>query len=111
MLFGGTLLIAGVITMAAGVVLMSFMETLWQFYGAMIIIAVGTSSAGGQVGLAATATWFERRRARAKSVMTLGGGLAGPLVIGVAWWVDLAGWRGALRIIGLLVLIGVFVTR
>jgi len=98
-------LLAGVVTMALGVFAMSFMQTLWQFYGAMVIIAVGTSSAGGQVGLAATATWFERRRGRAMSVMTLGGGIAGTLVIGVAWLVDLAGWRGALRIIGIVVLL------
>lgn len=101
-------LLGGVVTMCLGVFLMSFMETLWQFYGAMVIIAIGTSAAGGQVGLAATATWFERRRGRAMSIMTLGGGIAGTLVIGVAWLVDLAGWRGALRIIGLLVLMVCF---
>lgn len=98
-------LIGGIGLMALGVVMMSFMENLWQFYLAMIVIALGTSSAGGQVGMVATATWFERRRARAISVMTLGGGVAGTLVVGVAWLVDAAGWRGALRWMGLIVVL------
>ena len=53
-----------------------------------------------------------RRRARAISVMTLGGGVAGTLVVGVAWLVDAAGWRGALRWMGLIVvLLGVPLNR
>ena len=95
----------GIVIMACGVILMSFMDALWQFYATMILIAIGTSSAGGQVGMVATASWFERRRARALSVMTLGGGLAGMLVVGVAWLVDATGWREALRWMGLVILL------
>jgi len=95
----------GIVLMSSGIVLMSYMDTLWQFYATMILIAIGTSSAGGQVGMVATASWFERRRARALSVMTLGGGLAGTLVVGVAWLVDVAGWREAMRWMGLIVLV------
>jgi len=98
-------LVTGIFVMAAGVFLMSFMQALWQFYVTMIIIALGTSAAGGQVGLVATATWFEQRRGRAMSLMTLGGGLAGTLVVGIAWLVEAAGWRGALRWLGLMVLV------
>jgi len=83
--------------MALGLVFMSVMENLWQFYAAMIVIAFGTSAAGGQVGMLATATWFERRRSRAMSIMTTGGGFAGLLVVGVAALVDATGWRPALR--------------
>ena len=39
------------------------------------------------------------------SMMTLGGGLAGLLVVGIAQLVEFAGWRGALRWIGLMVLV------
>jgi MFS family permease len=98
-------LTAGIGVMALGVVLLSYTESLWQFYATMIIIAIGTSSAGGQVGMVATASWFERRRGRALSVMTLGGGLAGTLVAGVAWLVDATGWRNALRWMGLIVFV------
>jgi MFS family permease len=94
-------LVVGIIIAAAGVLAMSVMQSLWQFYVAMFVIAIGTSSAGGQVGLAAIATWFRARRARAMSIMTLGGGLGGVLVVGVAWLVDAFGWRWALRVLAL----------
>lgn len=97
----GRVLVVGIVVAAAGVIAMSFMQTLWQFYVAMFVIALGTSSAGGQVGLAAIATWFRVRRARAMSFMTLGGGLGGVLVVGVAALVDELGWRWALRILAL----------
>ena len=86
-------LLAGIVTMCVGVLLMSYMQSLWQFYASMVIIALGTSSAGGQVGLVATASWFERRRATAMSVMTLGGGLAGLFVVFIAMLVEALGWR------------------
>jgi MFS family permease len=94
-------LFAGILVTAAGVLLMSFMTAIWQFYAAMLVIALGTSSAGGQVGLAAIATWFRDRRSRAMSFMTLGGGLGGVLVVGVAWLVEEFGWRSALRLLAL----------
>ena len=75
----------------------------------MLVIAVGTSSAGGQVSLAAIATWFRVRRARAMSLMTLGGGMGGVLVVGVAWLVEGLGWRWALRVMALAMLtLGLF---
>ena len=98
-------LLFGLALVSAGVVAMSFMATLWQFYLVMGVIAVGTSASGGQVGLVAIATWFEERRARAMSVMTVGGGIAGLLVVGVAALVESLGWRGALRTLALMILV------
>ncbi|MBM3139201.1 MAG: MFS transporter [Chloroflexi bacterium] len=97
----GRVLLVGIVVAAAGVLLMSFMQEIWQFYAAMLIIALGTSAAGGQVGLAAIATWFRARRATAMSFMTLGGGVGGLLVVVVAWLVEGFGWRWALRVLAL----------
>ena len=91
-------LLFGVASAAAGVLLISFMSDLWQFFLGMVLIAVGTSSASGHVGLVATATWFDRRRGRALSVLTLGGATAGMLTVGAGWLVDELGWRVALRV-------------
>ncbi|MEX2032845.1 MAG: MFS transporter, partial [Dehalococcoidia bacterium] len=74
-------IIAGVVVSTGGALMMSFIQEIWHFYMAMIIIACGTSAAGGQVGLAAIATWFETKRALAMSFMTVGGGLGGLLVV------------------------------
>lgn len=97
-------MVAGVVVASVGVLLMSYIQTIWHFYAAMIVIAIGTSAAGPQVGMSAVATWFERRRGRAMALTTVGGGLGGLLVVAVAWLVDLAGWRDALRIEALIML-------
>lgn len=91
------IVLGGVYIAAAGVLAMSYTQNIWQFDLAMIVIAIGSSGAGGQAGLAAIATWFERRRSAAMSVSTLGGGLGGVAVIGIAWLVEEWGWRIALR--------------
>ncbi|MEI6136652.1 MAG: MFS transporter [Chloroflexota bacterium] len=101
-------MIGGVLVAVAGVLGLSFIQNILQFYIAMIVIAIGSSACGGQAGLVAIATWFDRRRALAMSISTLGGGVAGILVVGIAWLVEEFGWRIALRVlvVGML-LIGV----
>ena len=94
-------ILGGIVISACGVFLMSMIQEIWHFYAVMIVIAFGASAAGGQVGLAAIATWFEVRRASAMSVMTLGGGLGGLLVVVIAWLVEQFGWRDALRMLAL----------
>ena len=59
----------------------------------------GGSACGGQVGLVVTATWFRARRATAMSLLTLGGGLAGLLVVPMAMLIEAIGWRDGLRVI------------
>ena len=102
-------LFTGIAIAAAGVLGMSYMQELWQFYLVMIVVALGTSAAGGQVGLTAISTWFHERRAFAMSLMTLGGGLGGVLVVGVGALVEAVGWRWALRVLALLMLVIGFV--
>ena len=46
-------ILGGIVITAIGVLLLSFIQELWQFYAVMIFIAIGTSSAGGQVSVAA----------------------------------------------------------
>jgi MFS family permease len=103
-------LIGGIVLTAIGVVGMSYMQSLLHFYIAMFVIAFGVSACGGPVGMVATATWFQRRRSTALSMMTVGGGISGLFVVVIAWLVDSLGWRDALRVMGLLIiLVGSFV--
>lgn len=89
---------AGIGMTCVGVLGMSYIQNIWQFYAVMVVIAIGGSASGGQAGIVAIATWFERRRSLAMSLMTVGGGLGGLLVVGIAALVDEFGWRVALRI-------------
>lgn len=95
----------GLVVAASGVVGLSFIQNLWQFYVGMIIIACGTSACGGQVGMTSIATWFHARRTAAMSYMALGGGFGGVLVVGVAWLVQTYGWRMSLRLMGLIIIV------
>ena len=104
-------LFAGVIVSSLGVFGLSYMKNLWQFYFGMFVIALGVSASGGPVGQVATAMWFDRRRARALSYLTVGGAVAGLGVPVVAWLVETAGWRDALRYLAFAILVvGMFST-
>ncbi len=102
-------LVVGVVVSAAGVLLLSLMQALWQFYATMLVLSVGMGAVGGQVGITATATWFRRRRARAIGLVILGPGFAGLFVAGVGALVEGLGWRAALRVLcAIFVVVGVF---
>ncbi len=104
-------LLSGTVVSALGVFGMSYMQNLWQFYFAMVVIAFGVSASGGPVGMVAAATWFDRKRSQAISYLTVGGGVAGLGVPVVAWLVETLGWRDSLRVLALtILLVGLFVT-
>ena len=97
-------LMVGIFVTGGGILAMSYTQNIWQFYAAMVVIALGGSASGGGSGIVAIATWFDRRRALAMSLMTVGGGIGGVLVVGIAALVEAYGWRGALRLLALAIL-------
>ncbi len=96
-------IIGGILFVIIGVVLLSFMTSQIHFIISMILIAFGISAASGPVGTVAATTWFEKRRARALSFLSVGGAGAGMMALPVAWLVDEVGWRLALRITAVIV--------
>ena len=98
-------IIFGIIFVIIGVMLLSFMTSQIQFVISMLFIAFGISAASGPVGTVAATTWFEKRRARALSFLSVGGAGAGMMALPVAWLVDEVGWRLALRITAIIVLV------
>jgi MFS family permease len=84
---------AGVLLIGAGFLLLSGIDSLAAFYGAFVVIALGSSFCGFFPLNVSIIYWFERRRARALSIIGLGaafGGIAVPLV---AWSLTAFGWR------------------
>jgi MFS family permease len=90
------LMVIGVILVSIGFVLLSQVQTLLAFYGAIVVIAIGMSAAGGPVGMVAIAHWFRKRRGTAMAMMTVGAGSSGVMVLVLAGLISLLGWRGAL---------------
>ncbi|NBX55057.1 MAG: MFS transporter [Betaproteobacteria bacterium] len=83
----------GVVVFAIGFFMLSQLQTLTGFYVSAITMAIGASLCGYFPLTVAIIHWFERHRARALSLLSLGlalGGLAVPLV---AWSMHSFGWR------------------
>src|SRR5690349_19961153 len=83
----------GIVVFGLGLLLLSRTDTLLEFYGAFLVIAVGASCCGLFPINVALMHWFERWRARALSSMSIGLALGGISVPLVAWSLQNYGWR------------------
>jgi sugar phosphate permease len=99
------LMVLGIILCSVALFLLSYMQNIFHFYLFMLLMALGGSTAGGQVTLVSTVSWFEQKRARALALATAGGTLGGLLVVVVAVLVESMGWREALRVMALVLLL------
>jgi sugar phosphate permease len=73
--------------------LLSQIDSLFSFYGAFIVVALGASLAGFFPINVALIHWFERKRARALSSVQFGFALGGIAMPVVAWSLATFGWR------------------
>jgi sugar phosphate permease len=97
---------AGVVLLALGFFFFSNLQTVGDFYGAVLVICIGASLCGYFPFSVTLVHWFQRRRARALSLMSLGlaaGGAAVPLV---GWAMQTHGWRATALVSGLVILVG-----
>lgn len=84
---------AGIVIFGLGFMVLSQIDTLGGFYGAVLLLALGASLSGYFPLTVAVIHWFRRQRARALSVMGLGLALGGIVVPGVGWVMQTYGWR------------------
>ncbi len=56
------LLVVGLVLASCCLFLLSFMENIVHFYVLMLVMALGTSTCGGQATMVSTVSWFERKR-------------------------------------------------
>lgn len=91
----------GAVWSAVGFLVLSQVRSPSQFVAAVLFLTVGITLLGFLTITSATVAWFERRRARALSIQTMGfavGGFAGPIAVaGYA----LVGWRSTVAASGL----------
>jgi MFS family permease len=83
----------GIVTFAAGLMLLSRIETLIGFYAAFVVIALGASCFSHPIVGVAIIHWFEKRRARALSALQFGSAIGGLFVFLVAAAIEAYGWR------------------
>ena len=102
----------GMLAFGAGFLLLGTIDSLAGFYAAFLVIALGSSLCGFFPLNVALIHWFEKRRARALSALSLGLALGGVFVPVVAWFMHSYGWRAtALASGALAILIGMPLAR
>jgi len=104
--YGARLLMpGGVLAAGAATILVSTMDSLWQFYFFYGVIgALGMVGFGGLVTHTIIAKWFIRKRGRAMAIATLGVSISGVIFVPLNHFLISAfGWRNALMICGLLI--------
>ncbi|MFH0847772.1 MAG: MFS transporter [Chloroflexota bacterium] len=91
----------GGITVGAGLLVFSRVHSLFSFYIAFILLAIGMSACGHITFIATAANWFHKKLSLAMGITMAGFGFSGLLVPLVVRMVDGMGWRRALNILGL----------
>lgn len=95
----------GLLVFAIGFVALSQIDSLSGFYVCAVLLAVGASLGGYFPLSVALIQWFERYRARAISIMSLGMALGGLAVPVIAWSMHHYGWRATAMASGVIALV------
>ena len=95
----------GVVLFSIGLIGLSFINSLFGFYIVFLVMALGSALGAFLPISVAIVNWFDRRRAAALTLLSLGfsaGGLIQPLIVG---GLEYYGWRQMSLMMGLLVLV------
>lgn len=94
------LMLSGMIILGAGLILLSYTQSLIMFYAAMILIAFGAGGCTGVVTMTAVSQWFRKNIGKALAIMTSGFGASGLLLPVIVGLIGAYGWRNAVIILG-----------
>ena len=95
----------GVVFISSGLLLLSNIQSLSMFYGAILILAFGAGGCTSVVTMTAVASWFHKRIGLALGITVSGFGASGLLIPVIVWMTGHFGWRMTLVLlaIGMLV--------
>jgi MFS family permease len=105
--FGPRRLMLVGIAMAGGALAgLGGMSALWMFYAFYLLNALGYVCGGPLPNQVLLSQWFSKGRGKAMGFAYLGIGIGGAVVPWLSYWlVQVWGWRGALRALGVLVIV------
>ncbi len=89
-------IIAGVGILCLAFILMSKVSSLYTFYAAFLVMAVGNTMAGGLAMYTSVANWFRKRRSLALGLLSAGFGISGIMTPLLVYLIDNYGWRSTL---------------
>jgi sugar phosphate permease len=103
------LMLAGILMAGGALIGLSAMSALWMFYFFYLFNALGYVCGGPLPNQVLLSRWFDKARGRAMGFAYLGIGLGGALVPLLSVWLERRfGWHGALRALGVLIIIIAF---
>ena len=99
----------GALLSSTGLLLLSHMSGLFHLYLAYVLLGLGTAATGAVTLTYVVSQWFSKRRGMAIGILATGmaaGGLVFfPLI--AMWLIPYFGWRGAYRILTLIIALGI----
>jgi MFS family permease len=98
-------IIAGALTLGAGLAMASFIETWWQYYLSFGVVAgVGVGAIGWVPNTTLVQRWFRERRGLAMGLISSGIGVGIVICVpGVQLLINGLGWRAAYRVLALVI--------
>lgn len=98
------LMMAGILMAGVALIGLAHMTSLWMFYAFYLLNALGYVCGGPLPNQVLLSRWFDKARGKAMGFAYLGIGIGGYLVLKLSpRLVDAAGWRGALQILGIVI--------
>jgi sugar phosphate permease len=99
-------MLAGIVMAGGALVGLSYVTTMSAFYFFYVFNALGYVFGGPLPNQVLLSRWFDKARGKAMGVAYLGIGVGGAIVPLLAFWLTQTyGWRGALRILGYLMIV------
>ncbi len=95
----------GAVVMAIGFLAFSTISTVTGFYLTYLLVALGSSLGGFITVTTAIVNWFEKKRARALAVSSMGFAVGGTLAFAVGVGIDTIGWQWTARLASVVVLV------
>lgn len=95
------IVVSGTIIVGLGLLLLSTSQSLTMFYGAYILVAIGSAGCTSVVLMTVVGNWFRRNVGKALGFTACGIGASGILIPVVVWLIDTFQWRTAFVILGL----------
>jgi len=102
---GRKLMFCGTVLACGGLFMLSRVSSLAMFYGAFVIITLGTSLTSHLVPLTVIMRWFRTNAAKASAWFSIGIGLGAFTVPIVAFAIDAVGWQTALAMLAGIILV------
>ena len=103
------LMLAGIVMAGAAVIGLGSMSALWMFYLFYVFNALGYVCGGPLPVQVLLSRWFDKSRGKAMGFAYLGIGIGGAVVPLLSRWLtDRVGWRGALQVLGVLMIVLAF---